>query len=604
MENGNFSDDLQKQRDYVEKLMKAGFQFPLVAAGAFVRGMRDSGYKSTATAIDELVDNAIQAQADKVDVVMGYAADNTSKKKLDYIAVVDNGHGMDPEMIRVAVVWGGTHREGDRTGFGRYGFGLASASVSIAERFTVYSRVPGGDWHYVIVDLGDISAGNLTDPKSGATIAPKARKGTPPDAMLDQDADKIEHGTVVVLEQLDRLTPGFVTSAKFQEKMLEHMGLYYRGLLRNVRMRVVDTAHAKGAKAVEPVDPLFLTPGARYYDDNEVKAVALPEAAFTVTGKESGDSKGSVRIRYSYLPYGFQKGGKGRLNVMKENNGIIVMRAGRQIDVVNRAPFTTFVNYDRNWKAEIDFEPTLDEYFGVTTNKQQITISEGMWDILKDKGLNAAIKAMRKRFKEEKAAAEAAAEAAKAKASEEAMKEAQKYRTRKRPPQSPEREKAARKRLEEEIAKRAKATGRRPEEIRAELEQTDFKVAFESMQGAPFYRMEQVGGLRILWINTSHRFFTDVYNGPTTSPHVRSALEVLLFVLGDCELSAQEDLERFYQRERSQWSSEMNLILDILDERDSVDDAKSANDVDREDEEAAAEEREAAATSADERARA
>lgn len=588
MKNGSFNQDLQRQREFIEDLKKKGFHYPLIAADAFVRGMRDSGYKSTATAIDELVDNAIQAQATKVDVMMGYASDNPTKKKFDYIAAVDNGHGMDPEMIRVAVVWGGTHRENDRTGFGRYGFGLSSASVSVAERFTVYSRVPGGGWHYVTIDLKDVAAGKLTDKKTGATVAPEAKQGEPPASVLDDDPENVKNGTVVLLEKLDRLTPGFVTSSKFQEKMLEHLGLYYRGVLRNVRIRVIDTAHSKGAKVVEPVDPLFLTPGARYHDEHSVMAEALPDAKFTVTGKQSGEAKGTVRIRYSYLPYGFQKDKKsGRFHVMKENNGIIMMRAGRQIDVIMKTPFLTFVNYDRNWKAEIDFEPTLDEYFGVTTNKQQIVISEAMWDILKDKGLNATIKALRKRFREDKAKAEAAAEAESKRASEETMKEAQKYRTRKRA-MGAEKEKAARKRLEEEITRRAKETGRPPDEIRAELEETDFQVKTESMPGAPFYRMEQIGGVRILWLNTAHRFFTDVYNGPTTSPHVRSALELLLFVLGESELTAEEELERFYQRERAQWSTEMELVLDILDERAPVEDEQSALDQELEDEEAEA----------------
>lgn len=597
MKNGSFSEDLQRQREFLDKLKKSGFQYPLIAADAFVRGMRDSGYKSTATALDELIDNSIQAQATKIDLVMGYASGNPTKKKLDYIAVVDNGHGMDPEMIRVAVVWGGTHRENDRTGFGRYGFGLSSASVSMAERFTVYSRVPGGEWHYVTIDLKEVGTGKLTDKSTGATVAPTAKKGEPPVSVLETDPKKVKNGTVVLLEKLDRLTPGFVTSSKFQEKMLEHLGLYYRGILREVRLRVVDTAHAEGSKVVEAVDPLFLTPGARYYDEHTIMAEATPEpTTFTVTGKQSGEAKGTVRIRYAYLPPGFQKNGKtGRFHVMKDNNGIVVMRAGRQIDVVTKTPFTTFVNYDRNWKAEIDFEPTLDEYFGVTTNKQQIVITEGMWDILKEKGLNATIKALRKRFKKDKLKADEAGESSRKRASGEAMKESRKYKTRKRST-SAGKEQAARDRLEEEIDRRAKQTGRPPEEIRAELEDTDFQVDTESLPGAPFYRVEQVGAVRRLWLNTAHRFYADVYRGPTTTPHVRSALEVLLFVLGECELTAEEELERFYVHERAQWSNEMELVLDILNERAPLEDEQSAREQEIEDEEAESEERRAEET--------
>ena len=97
-----------------------------MAASAFVEGMRDSGYKSTATAIDELVDNAIQAQAKRVDVIYDVSNPQGNQHDLGRIAVADNGHGMEPEMIRAAVLWGGTResagvgnpKEGNSTPYG------------------------------------------------------------------------------------------------------------------------------------------------------------------------------------------------------------------------------------------------------------------------------------------------------------------------------------------------------------------------------------------------------------------------------------------------------------------------------------------------------
>jgi hypothetical protein len=76
------SEDLERQRRYVKELQARGDDFPLVATESFVRGMRDSGYKSTATAINEFIDNAIQAQADQVDIVVGYADTNTTRRSL------------------------------------------------------------------------------------------------------------------------------------------------------------------------------------------------------------------------------------------------------------------------------------------------------------------------------------------------------------------------------------------------------------------------------------------------------------------------------------------------------------------------------------------
>src|SRR2546423_1158865 len=61
--------DLEKQNRYVDRLKSHGERgFSLIAADAFVRGMRDSGYRSTATAVDEFIDNSIQAGAERIDV--------------------------------------------------------------------------------------------------------------------------------------------------------------------------------------------------------------------------------------------------------------------------------------------------------------------------------------------------------------------------------------------------------------------------------------------------------------------------------------------------------------------------------------------------------
>ena len=50
-------------------------------------------------------------------------------------------------LLPVAVAWGGTHRQGSTRGFGKYGYGLPSASLSMAKKYTLYSKVKGDDWH-------------------------------------------------------------------------------------------------------------------------------------------------------------------------------------------------------------------------------------------------------------------------------------------------------------------------------------------------------------------------------------------------------------------------------------------------------------------------
>ena len=106
---------------------------------AFVRGMRDIGYKSTPYALAELIDNAIQASA----TGSTSSSASTPAPSRPSIAVIDDGYGMEPKMVRAALVWGA--EPGPKTaGFGKYGYGLPSASVSQCHRVTVFPRPPRG----------------------------------------------------------------------------------------------------------------------------------------------------------------------------------------------------------------------------------------------------------------------------------------------------------------------------------------------------------------------------------------------------------------------------------------------------------------------------
>src|SRR5438270_63844 len=116
---------LRAQRAYLEQIRQRGFDFGLVVGEAFVRGIRDLGYRHPGTALDEMVDNSLQAGARNVHIVFEL---DPLDDRLASLAVVDDGHGMDATMVRPAAIWGGTHRESDRSGFGRYGYGLPSAA--------------------------------------------------------------------------------------------------------------------------------------------------------------------------------------------------------------------------------------------------------------------------------------------------------------------------------------------------------------------------------------------------------------------------------------------------------------------------------------------
>jgi hypothetical protein len=568
--------ELSKQQTYADSLAKKGFDFGLAVGTAFVESMRNTYYKHTGTALDELIDNAIEAGAGNIHVAYGYYG--KSDKKPDAIAVIDDGHGMPKNMARLSVLWGGTHREGSRTGFGRFGFGLPSASVNQGRRYSVFSLVEGQDWHGVTIDLDDIRDGKYTDP-TGRVVAPDASVVAPPKWVLDyvnkNFANKaLKHGTVVLLEKLDRLS--WKTTSSLSKKLAEHFGVSYRNYIAQIRL-VLD------GERVEPSDPLFITPGYRHYDLDEDRAVALEPAEIWVKPREDGE-KVPVRIRYARFPLSFYAIDKvksavagnqnARFNITTENFGIIINRMGRQIHVVEQTPWAgleKFRNDDRYWAAEIDFPAELDEEFSVSNSKQGVFLSDRMWELLKNAGMENALRSLRKAIvADQKLKVTIEDKPEEKRISEKSMEDADKFKARRTETESPERERKAKEALEQYARKKSRDTGAAIEQARKEAEEEavkhPYRVEFESMPGAPFFRVEQIGGMKVLNINRAHRFYTDVYAGNGGNRHVRSALEILLFVIGDCELDAQGNPDRktFYAVERQEWSQLLSAALEMF----------------------------------------
>lgn len=572
---------IERQKAYVATLEKSNFKYGLTVGTAFVRGIRDIGYKHTGTALDELIDNSAQSGAENIHIVFGYERSNSNKKPAQ-IAVIDDGAGMIPEMIRVSMLWGGTDRENDRKGFGRFGYGLPSSCVSQGRRFEVYSVTEGGKLHVAVLDLDDIEDGKYTNDE-GEIIIPEAIPAKLPrfveDYIKKNCGGSFKKGTVVVIDKLDRLT--WTTTNGLQDSLLRHFGVVYHKLRGQFELSV-------NATRVDPIDPLFLTPGYRWYDLDADRAQALDPLVVEVKDKETKAVIGRLNVRFAYMPPTFgsidkrldaekgrMKGAVGknaneRFAVLKEYNGFIISRMGRIIEVVRHSPLGTFVNYDRYLKIEIDFDASLDEEFNVPTSKQRVDVSDRIWEILKEYGVEKALEQLRKKFREHKqqtAHAQETGDEGK-RASEEAME-----RTADLAPVTPlpiaeKRLEQGRKRLQQEAERRAAESGKPVEqaqrEIEAELGNKLYKVALRSIPGGNFFEVEQVGGTKVLWLNTASRFFQEVHSGPTSSPGVRSALEVLLFCIGDRMLDGKDALRDFYAHEIPEWSRKLEFALGQL----------------------------------------
>src|SRR3954468_9646097 len=92
--------ELERQEKYLAELPK-NFSFPLFNTKRALESQRQNGYRSTAVAAREIVDNSLEAKADKVHVVFDTSL-NKTREIVTSVAFIDNGAGMVKNMARFA----------------------------------------------------------------------------------------------------------------------------------------------------------------------------------------------------------------------------------------------------------------------------------------------------------------------------------------------------------------------------------------------------------------------------------------------------------------------------------------------------------------------
>ena len=110
-------------------------------ARRLIESLRSLGYECS-TAIADLIDNSIAAQASEVYVDI-YGQDGT---RPPHIVIADNGHGMDRDELHEAMRFG-AFQEYSADELGKYGLGLKTASLSQCRILTVASKAKATQGH-------------------------------------------------------------------------------------------------------------------------------------------------------------------------------------------------------------------------------------------------------------------------------------------------------------------------------------------------------------------------------------------------------------------------------------------------------------------------
>lgn len=195
-----------------------------------INSYRSFGY-NLSTAIADIVDNSISANADEITIAYKWNGQDS------FISISDNGVGMNLEELVIAMTPGSKDPEEDRSekDLGRFGMGLKTASFSQCKRLTCITKRKNYATIKRCWDIDFINNENewqLLDFVSDNSFL---------DTINNQDC-----GTLVIWEKLDRIVGNAETSnesvknAFYQEMEIvkKHLSLVFHKFIESKRIKI------------------------------------------------------------------------------------------------------------------------------------------------------------------------------------------------------------------------------------------------------------------------------------------------------------------------------------------------------------------------------
>ncbi len=333
----------------------------IIVLEKFIQATRDSGYKGTLSALAELVDNSLQAGAKNVWISV--APDGGDEHPVT-ITVLDDGSGMDKKTLRQALQFGGSSRFDDRAGLGRFGMGLPNSSLSQARRVEVFSWRKPSQAIATHLDVDAIATGKMT-------VIPDPQQKKLPQIAAEHIPTS---GTLVMWTRCDRLS--YTRPSTIVKKLRRGLGQTFRHFIwSGVAIKINN-------EKVDPVDPLFV----KGVNATKGTSVFGEPVKYEVAAGANGTKTGVVTVTFTELPvhelHDLSNEEKREMGI-SNGAGVSIVRGNREVD------FGWFFmgakrreNYDDWWRAEVSFDPILDEAFGITHTKQQIRPQERLTAIL------------------------------------------------------------------------------------------------------------------------------------------------------------------------------------------------------------------------------
>lgn len=351
----------------------------MIQTGQALLSLRDSGH-SLPTALGEVIDNSIEANANNVSVLLEQSEER-GKKRVHRIAIRDDGDGMPADILHRYLVLGYSSRYMRKDTIGKYGVGAKLAALNFGRRIDVWSRnQQDAEWLHVHFDLDEA----LTEEGSGKSVMLKAPMPSEPPADLKFEFPK-ETGTVVLWSKVDRLEEGRAARDfnELRQELEKELSRIFRHFLDGgIKISINDFL-------LIPHDPLMLlertwadTVLNKEYKRDDLKKGVLHHYGATPIGEDIVKvGSNTARLRVTLYPKEvLRRRGLGgdtlarSLRIPENEGAISFVRKNREVAYSNvpRILPGGVQEMDRFIGIEVSFDPELDDYFGIRNVKRGV----------------------------------------------------------------------------------------------------------------------------------------------------------------------------------------------------------------------------------------
>jgi len=576
----------------LNRVLKESAAVPLFLAQTFVQSLRDMGYDSTTSALCEHVDNAIGAGATNVRVYIRQVG-RRGDLQTD-IMVFDNGHGMAPNVLKVATSFGGSMTYGSRSGIGRFGMGMKTAALSISPALEIYSwQEPGAIYRMVLdtnaigrdgknvielpdpefvgelgMEIADFFTRPMTFPKDHSEQRLLASSGVDLQEALGRS------GTAIYMPECDRLSSR--TAKTLVEDAVKQMArVYRRKIAEGLKIWVNN-------RLVEAVDPTFSMPNARHA---RVEGLTHKTSKLVVARKvsiqrsENASEMADITIKVYALPIrewsALPRKVRSELGVYSGHT-ISILRNDREV-FAGTLPAIAQRHSDASWfRIEIDFPGELDEAFGVAANKQGVRLKTYVSDAI-DKAIGHDVTQIRDQIKYVQAQNATEKKGSKPSESELRAQESDPFQAETLDVPLTEEEQAQMDENLKGLALALKRETETDEEAFGRVKSSKYLITYRHDSYWPFYHVEHKFGRIVLTVNTAHPFFAKLYepllklnadaeeegtDSQAKGPVV--ALELMLFSLARAQMLISRenaDTAKLFETFRRSWSDGYRVQL-------------------------------------------